>query len=43
MKRLWAPMEFAVWIVSEWMWQPLVDKLTGFEARLEEARRRNHW
>ena len=43
MRFLLAPIEFCVYMVSEWVWQPLWDRLTGFDKRLEEARRRNHW
>jgi hypothetical protein len=43
MRRLWAPMEFAVFMVSEWLWLPLKDKLTGWDRRVEAAKRQERW
>lgn len=41
MRRLFAPMNLAVYLVSEWVWMPLWDRLTAFDDRVEAARRVN--
>lgn len=43
MRRLLAPMNLAVYLVSEWIWQPLWDRLTGWDERVEAAKRRDRW
>lgn len=42
-RRLLAPMNLAVYLVSEWAWLPLKDKLTGWDERVEAAKRRGSW
>lgn len=44
MKRLFAPLQIATYLASEWIWQPLWDRLSKMDerlARIEDERIRS--